>query len=62
MHARFRPVNAVLGLCAPGDLNPAPLHDAGFRVAGLEVLVRTPDGNVVIDVLLAHDATSHLVA
>lgn len=62
MHARLRPLNALIGLCTPGDLNPAPLHDAGFRIAGLEVPVRTSAGNVVVDVLLAHDATSHLVA
>lgn len=62
MEARLKPVNALIGLCTPGDLNPAALHDAGFRLAGLEVPVLSPVGRIVIDVLLVHPATSHLVA
>ncbi len=61
MDARLKPVNALLGLCIPGDLNPSVLYDAGFRVAGLEIPVLTPDGRVVIDVLLVHPERSHLV-
>ncbi len=56
MDARLKPVNALLGLCIPGDLNPSVLYDAGFRVAGLENPVLTPDGRVVIDVLLVPPA------
>lgn len=61
MHDRLKPVNALLGLCIPGDLNPPVLHDAGFRIAGLEIPVLTPTGRVVIDVLLVHPETSRLV-
>lgn len=52
MHARLKPVNALLGLCIAGDLNPPVLHEAGFRLAGLEIPVLSPAGKVVIDVLL----------
>lgn len=61
MHPRLRPVNALIGLCTPGDLNPAVLYDAGFRVAGLEIPALSPAGRVVIDVLLVHPPTSHLI-
>lgn len=59
---RLRPTNALIGLCTPGDVNPAPLYDAGFRIAGLEVPVRVGGATVVIDALLVHRDTSHLVA
>ena len=59
---RLRPANALIGLCTLGDLNPAPLHAAGFRVAGLEVPVRVGTATVVIDALLVHRESSHLVA
>jgi hypothetical protein len=45
-----------------GDVNPPVLADAGFRVAGLEVPVVGRDGKAVIDVLLVHETTNHLVA
>lgn len=62
MEQRLRPINAILALCTPGDLHDPALHRAGFEVAGLEVPVTTPHGTVVIDVLLAQRATSHLIA
>lgn len=63
MQDRLKPVNALVGLCTPGDLNPAALHNAGFRLVGLEVPVLVDGlGRVVIDVLLLHAASSHLVA
>ena len=61
MEPRLLPINAVLGLLAPGDVNPAALFDAGFRLAGLEVPVVGPDGRVVADMVLFHAARSHLV-
>jgi len=59
---RLRPTNGLIGLCTPGDLNPAPLYDAGFRIAGLEVPVGVGVATVVIDALLVHRDSSHLVA
>ncbi|MEV1109747.1 hypothetical protein AB0I95_13970 [Micromonospora sp. NPDC049751] len=61
MEARLRPVNALLGLVMAGDINPPTLAQAGFRVVGLEVPAVGPAGKVVIDVLLFHEATNHLV-
>lgn len=56
------PINALLGLCTPHDVNPSPLAVAGFRWVGLEVPLRSGDGGkVVADVVLVHDATAHLV-
>jgi hypothetical protein len=54
-------VNAVLGLLVAGDINPARLAEAGFRLAGLEVPVVGPDGKVVVDVVLFHPDTRHFV-
>lgn len=61
MEPRLLPINAVLGLLTPADVNPAALFDAGFRLAGLEVPVVGPDGRVVADMVLFHAARSHLV-
>ncbi|OWV12030.1 hypothetical protein B5D80_03775 [Micromonospora wenchangensis] len=61
MEARLQPVNAILGLVIAGDVNPPLLADAGFRVVGLEVPAVGPAGKAVIDVLLFHEATNHLV-
>lgn len=62
MEARLRPVNAVVALAMRGDMTPPVLADAGFRLAGLEIPVGLPGARVVIDVLLVHDATGHLLA
>lgn len=61
MEARLRPVNAVLGLLMSGDVNPARLAEAGFRLAGLEVPVVVPGRKVVVDVVLFHPDAGHLV-
>ncbi|MBQ0990409.1 hypothetical protein KBX08_09940 [Micromonospora sp. H61] len=61
MEARLQPVNALLGLVTAGDVNPSLLAGAGFRVVGLEVPAVGPAGKAVIDVLLFHEATNHLV-
>ncbi|MER7069270.1 hypothetical protein ABT357_26995 [Streptomyces albidoflavus] len=56
------PINALLGLCAPHDVNPSPLAAAGFRWVGLEVPLRCGGGGkVVADVVLVHEASAHLV-
>ncbi|MFJ4901441.1 hypothetical protein [Streptomyces sp. NPDC088727] len=56
------PINALLGLCTPYDVNPSPLAVAGFRCVGLEVPLRCGDGGkVVADAILVHDAAAHLV-
>jgi hypothetical protein len=59
---RLVPVNAIIGLVTRGGLNRAVLAEAGFLAAGLEIPCVTSDGNVVVDVVLAHPQTSHLIA
>jgi hypothetical protein len=59
---RLLPVNAVLDLALADGLNPAPLAEAGWKVVGLEVPVRTSAGVVVCDVVLFNDANGHLLA
>lgn len=49
------------GLLAKGDVNPAALAEAGFRLAGLEVPIVGPDGRVVVDVVLFHADRGHLI-
>ena len=62
METRLVPVNAVLDLSLPDGLNPAPLAAAGWRVAALEVPVRTAVGTVVCDVVLFDANAGHLLA
>ncbi|MEU1166984.1 hypothetical protein ABZ372_44390 [Streptomyces sp. NPDC005921] len=38
---RLLPINALLGLCTPHDINPSPLADNGFRVIALEMPLTT---------------------
>ena len=61
MEDRLRPVNAVLGLVTPGDVNPATLFDLGYKAVGLEVPVVGPHGRVVVDVVLFNAQLLHLV-
>lgn len=61
MEARLVPLNALLGLVTLGDVNSPVLAQAGFRAVGLEVPAVGGAGKVVIDVLLFHEATNHLV-
>jgi len=58
---RLWPLNALVGLVTPGDVNPAALAEVGFRLAGLEVPVLGADGAVKVDAILFHDASVHLV-
>lgn len=62
MEPRLLPVNAVLGLLTPHDVNPAVLIDAGFTLEGLEVPVAGDEGNVIIDVLCFSPTTGLLIA
>jgi hypothetical protein len=62
VEARLRPVNTLLGLTTRGNLIQPVLADIGFRVAGLEIPVVLGADRVVIDLLLVHDLTAHLVA
>ncbi len=62
MEERLVPVNATLGLVTPGGLNRAVLAEAGFRAVGLEIPCVTSEGKVVVDVVLAHAYTGHLIA
>lgn len=59
---RLLPINALLGLCTPYDVNPAPLASAGFRVAALEVPLACEDGGkVTADAVLMNDGAGHIV-
>ncbi|MGW1902907.1 hypothetical protein ACWCQB_37325 [Streptomyces hirsutus] len=59
---RLLPINALLGLCTPHDINPAPLVGAGFRVVALEVPLSCGGTHSVIpDAVLFHAAAAHLV-
>jgi hypothetical protein len=62
MEKRLIPVNALIGLVTRGDFAPPVLADAGYYAAGLEATALTPDGKVVIDVVIANSANSHLLA
>jgi hypothetical protein len=61
VEARLGPLNALLGLVTGGDVNPAVLARVGFRLAGQEVPAVGDAGKVVIDALLFHEETNHLV-
>jgi hypothetical protein len=52
VESRLVPVNAILDLALADGLNPAPLADAGWAVAALEVPVRVNGETVVCDVVL----------
>jgi hypothetical protein len=59
---RLLPVNTIIGLVTPGDINPAVLHEAGFRLAGFEVPILTRSGDrVTVDVVLFNSTNSHFV-
>lgn len=62
MERRLIPVNAVIGLATSDGVNPAPLAERGYRVAGLEIPVTTTAGNVVIDVVIANGDSGHILA
>jgi hypothetical protein len=59
---RLIPLNAVLDLATPNGTSRAVFAGAGYEVAGLEVPCVTRVGTVVIDVVLAHPTTGHLIA
>jgi hypothetical protein len=58
---RLVPLNALIGLVTPGDVNAAVLAEAGFRLVGLEVPVVGQAGRVTVDALLFHEVAAHLV-
>jgi len=59
---RLLPVNAVVGLVTPGDINPAVLADAGFRLVAFEVPVLALSGErVTVDVVLFDARVSHFL-
>ena len=62
MESRLIPVNAILDLALADGLNPAPLADAGWAVAALEVPVRASGRTVVCDVVLFNPQAGHLLA
>lgn len=61
MESRLVPVNAILDLALADGLNPAPLADAGWAVAALEVPVRVGGETVVCDVVLFNPQAGHLL-
>jgi hypothetical protein len=62
MESRLVPVNAILDLTLADGLNPAPLSEAGWAVAALEVPVRISGETVVCDVVLFNPQAGHLLA
>lgn len=62
MESRLVPVNAILDLALADGLNPAPLADAGWAVAALEVPVKVSGETVVCDVVLFNPRAGHLLA
>lgn len=62
MEDRLLPVNGLLGLVTPHDVNQPLLRDHGYELAGLEVPVTVGSGKVVIDVLLFNRERSVLLA
>ncbi len=62
MESRLVPVNAVIGLCTPGDVYPAVLAGAGYGVAGIEVPAVAGDGQIVIDAVLFRAVQNRVVA
>jgi len=62
VESRLIPVNAILDLALADGLNPAPLADAGWAVAALEVPVRASGQTVVCDVVLFNPQAGHLLA
>jgi hypothetical protein len=61
VESRLVPVNAILDLALADGLNPAPLADAGWAVAALEVPVRASGETVVCDVVLFNPQAGHLL-
>ncbi|MEU8076783.1 hypothetical protein AB0B31_15170 [Catellatospora citrea] len=61
MEDRLLPVNAMLCLLLPNDAATPVLDRAGFRLAGLEIPAQARTGSVVIDSVLVHGASNHLV-
>ena len=61
MESRLVPVNAILDLALADGLNPAPLADAGWAVAALEVPVRVGGETVVCDVVQFNPQAGHLL-
>jgi hypothetical protein len=55
-------VNAILDLATPNGVSRPVLAEAGYEVAGLEIPYITTSGTVVVDVILAHPRTGHLIA
>jgi len=62
VETRLVPVNAILDLALADGLNPAPLADAGWAVAALEVPVGVSGETVVCDVVLFNPQAGHLLA
>jgi hypothetical protein len=61
VESRLVPVNAILDPALADGLNPAPLADAGWAVAALEVPVRVSGETVVCDVVLFNPQAGHLL-
>ncbi|MEV5555814.1 hypothetical protein AB0L44_19335 [Nonomuraea wenchangensis] len=62
MEDRLVPLNALIGLVTPHDVNPASLTTHGFRLVALEVPVMTTSGKVMIDAVLYSNVTNRLIA
>lgn len=61
MEDRLYPINTLIGLTRPHDVNPGLLHEAGFLLSGLEVPVTGSGGKVVADAVLFHPGGRRVV-
>jgi hypothetical protein len=61
LERRLVPINAFIGLCEPSPPWPATLVNAKFRLAALEIPVRTEAGTVTLDGVAHSRATDELL-
>ena len=56
------PLNALIALCVPGDVHPAPLAHCRYQVSGIEVPVVAGDGKVVVDAVFIRPSRNVILA
>ena len=60
---RLIPVNAFIALTARGPSSwPSPLADAGYRLEGLEIPLRTENGLIVVDAVAFNPTLNRFIA
>ncbi len=62
MESRLIPINAMAALLSPETTSwPSTLHDAGYRLVGLEIPLDTPRGRVIADLVAFNAATNYFL-